>query len=115
MVECQFSLASVALGAALEERMLIDESVRVGVGTLDVGLELADLDPPLPAAADLHGLEVLAADEGIDLRAGDVEDLRHVGQLQEARGSFHAGHCATRRISLRPGVAGCLWKGRFSR
>ena len=66
------------------------------VHPLDEGLELGRLDPPLAAAADLDGLQLLAPDQGVDLRARGVEHLGHVGQRQEARrppaAVDHAGH-----------------------
>ena len=57
---------------------------RLGVLLLDEPLELVHLDPPLAAAADLDGDQLLAAHERVGLRPRDVEDLRDVVEGQEA-------------------------------
>ena len=90
---------SFGVERALDERVVVDELVGVGVRPLDVGLELAGLDAPLTAAADLDRLELLATHERVDLRAGDVQHLGHVGQLQEPRRAFTA-HSATGRVAV---------------
>jgi hypothetical protein len=63
--------------------MLGDELAGVGIQALDVLLENAGLDPPLTPATDLDGREVAAADEGVDLGRGDVEDLGDIGEMKE--------------------------------
>jgi hypothetical protein len=50
---------------------------------LDVVLELARLDAPLAASADLDRLEVPPPDQGVCLGRGDVEHLGDIGKLQE--------------------------------
>ena len=60
---------SVRAFARLQERVLVDELLGVGVRALDVALELGGLDAPLPPTADLGRLEVATADQRVDLRA----------------------------------------------
>src|SRR3954451_4416409 len=76
---------SVELGrlGVPREGMRLDELAGLLVEPGDVVLELARLDPPLPAAADLDRLDVAAAHQRVDLGRGDVENLGDVGQLQE--------------------------------
>ena len=50
-----------------------------------------DLDPPLTAAAQLDGAQLLALDERRDLGQGGVEDLGDVGEREEPG----AGHAAS--------------------
>lgn len=94
----------------LDEGVIADEPVSVGVGPLDVGLELVRLDAPLSPAADLDGAELAATYQRVDLGAGDVQDLGHVGQLEEPRRWVHTRNCATGRVWLRTLGSCCLWK-----
>ena len=75
--------------------MLGDEVRRVVVQALDVVLQLARLDPPLSATADLHGGQVAGADERVRLRGGDAQLVGDVGEGEEARRG-HRGSLAPR-------------------
>ena len=63
-----------------------DQAAGLGVHPLDVVLELDGLHAPLAAAADLDRRQVAAAHQGVGLGGGDVEDLGHLGQGDEAAG-----------------------------
>src|SRR4051794_32355885 len=100
----------------LAERMAVDELLGLGVETLDVLLQLRGFDPPLAAAADLHGRDVATTNQRVDLVGRDVEHLGDVGELEEARswhacwrpfesttaGSFSLARFASARSSLSP-------------
>src|ERR1700712_529792 len=106
----QFLGSLARQSGSLDERMVTDELVGVGVGPLDVGLELLGLDPPLAPTTDLDGPDLAASHQCVDLRTGDVEDLGHVGQLQEPRRRAHDRHSATGHVRLRTFDTPCLWK-----
>src|SRR5262245_28074409 len=65
------------------ERVIRHEPLGLGVHPLDVLLERALLDPPLPATADLDSRKITAAHERVRLRSRDVEDLGAVGEGEE--------------------------------
>ena len=65
--------------------------------TLNIGLELARLDPPLVAPAHLNGRQIARADQRIRLYLRDVQQFLNVGESEKACG--HAPIVA--RASLR--------------
>src|SRR5262245_21916729 len=65
------------------ERVIRHEPLGRGVHPLDVLLERALLDPPLPATADLDSRKITAAHERVGLSGRDVEDLGDVGKREE--------------------------------
>src|SRR4051812_26254524 len=84
--------------------MGLHELAGLHICALDVGLELLAFDAPLPASTHLDRRQLAASDQCVGLRRGDVEDLRHVGELQEA-GAVHreaVSHCQSTRYRKCP-------------
>src|SRR3954454_22264243 len=94
--------------------MVADVAARVLVLALDVRLELAALDPPLPATADANRRQVAAPDERIGLVDRDVEDLGDVGDAEEPWGGVHRLLPALDRPGPGPELprVGRVWHGR---
>ena len=59
--------AWLAVGRGVDVRMLVHERPRLVVQALDVGLQLAVLDSPLPAPAELDGGQIAAAHQRVHL------------------------------------------------
>ena len=68
--------------------MRAHERSRVLVLLGNIGLEGSSLDAPLTTAAHLDCRQLAAAHECVDLRAGDVEHLCHIGKGEKAHGGI---------------------------
>src|SRR5665647_1322023 len=109
-------LSAPSEGAVLRRLGLgqVDPGAGLGVHPGDVCLQLVHLDPPLPGlalSADLDRRQLAAANQGVGLLAGDVQDLGDVRQGQEALrhdGSLACptGRGATVHKSCRTGRSG---------
>lgn len=82
------------------ERVLFRPILSGLMKPFDVGLELRAINPPHAAAPDLDRGEVSRADESVDLRPADVQEIRYIFEGHKARldrTSTGSGHSITTR------------------
>ena len=84
-----------------------DALARGGVLALDVGLELACLDPPLVASTHLNGGQVTGAHQGVCLHLRDAQQLLDVREGEESLGHAPIVACAVCHVEFSTGVVPC--------